>query len=134
MLQHPVGVSSILRGSVQAEFKVSMDALVPVGTMLGASHFIAGQHVDITAKTKGKGFAGAMKRHGFKGQDRSHGHSLSHRSVGSIGAQGYSRVLPGKRMPGRMGGVKTTQNNCWVYRCARSSPHCQYQDNLFSRT
>jgi ribosomal protein L3 len=97
-----------------------MDALLPVGTPLGASHFIAGQHVDIRAETKGKGFAGAMKRHGFKGQPRSHGHSLSHRSVGSIGRQGYSRVLPGKRLPGRMGGVTSIQWNCWVYRYVAS--------------
>jgi ribosomal protein L3 len=97
-----------------------MDALLPVGTPLGASHFIAGQHVDIRAETKGKGFAGAMKRHGFKGQPRSHGHSLSHRSVGSIGRQGYARVLPGKRLPGRMGGVTSIQWNCWVYRYVAS--------------
>jgi ribosomal protein L3 len=106
---------------LQVEFPVSPDALIPVGTHLGASHFVPGQHVDISADTKGKGFAGVMKRHGMKGQPRSHGASLSHRSIGSIGRQGYARVLPGRRMAGRMGGKKTTQENCWVYRCARAT-------------
>jgi large subunit ribosomal protein L3 len=103
--------------ALQVEFPVSHDALLPVGTMLNASHFVPGQHVDITAVTKGKGFAGGMKKWGFKGQGRSHGHSLSHRSVGSIGAQGYARVLPGKKMPGKMGARRRVQLNCWVYRC-----------------
>lgn len=97
---------------------MSPDALLPVGTSLGASHFMAGQHVDITAHTKGKGFAGVMKRHGFAGQPASHGVSLAHRSPGAIGAQGYARVLPGKKMAGRMGGVKSMQMNAFVYRCA----------------
>ena len=103
---------------MQAEFRVSPDALLPVGTALGAAHFIPGQHVDVQALTKGKGFAGVMKRHGFKGQPRTHGHSLSHRSGGAIGRQGISRVLPGQRMAGRMGGIKSVQSNCWVHRCA----------------
>jgi ribosomal protein L3 len=99
---------------------VSPDALLPTGTKLGASHFIPGQHVDIKALTKGKGFQGGMKKHGFKGQPRTHGVSLAHRSVGSIGMQGYARVLPGKRMPGRMGGIKAMQRNSWVARCVAS--------------
>lgn len=99
------------------EFKVSQDALMPVGTFLNAAHFLPGQHVDITAMTKDKGFQGVMKRWGFKGQDRTHGHSLSHRSLGSIGQQGYARVLPGKKMPGQMGKKRRVQLNCWVYRC-----------------
>lgn len=98
------------------EFKVSPDALLPVGTHLTAAHFVPGQHVDIVALTKGKGFQGVMKRWGFKGQPATHGASLSHRSPGSIGQQGYARVLPGKKMAGRMGGKQRTQLNCWVYR------------------
>ena len=98
---------------------------MPVGTQLGAHHFIAGQHVDITAATKGKGFQGVMKKHGFSGQPRTHGVSLAHRSTGSIGQQGYARVLPGKKMPGRMGGVKVTHKNAFVYRCD-PLPLCMY--------
>eukprot|EP00892_Ulva_mutabilis_P010249 jgi/Ulvmu1/7597/UM038_0020.1 len=98
------------------EFPVSQDALLPVGTRLNAAHFLPGQHVDVTAMTKDKGFQGVMKRWGFKGQDRTHGHSLSHRSLGSIGQQGYARVLPGKKMPGQMGKRRRVQLNCWVYR------------------
>lgn len=101
---------------LQAEFRVSPDALLPVGTQLNAAHFVAGQFVDVTGVTKGKGFQGVVKRWGMKGQARTHGHSLSHRSIGSIGMQGYSRVLPGRRMAGRMGGKRRLQLNCWVYR------------------
>jgi ribosomal protein L3 len=119
---------------VQVEFKVSPDALLPVGTHLGANHFVAGQHVDIVAHTKGKGFQGVMKKHGFKGQPRTHGHSLSHRSIGSIGRQGYSRVLPGRRMAGRMGGVKSREINCWVYRCVARVVHRTHCAHLLNET
>lgn len=101
---------------MQVEFPVSHDALLPLGTTLNAAHFVAGQHVDVTAVTKGKGFAGVMKKWGFKGQSRTHGHSLSHRSIGSIGMQGYARVLPGRKMAGKMGNRRRVQLNCWVSR------------------
>ena len=64
------------------EFRVSEDALVPVGATLSATHFVAGQTVDVTGTSKGKGFAGAMKRHNFGGMRASHGVSVSHRAHG----------------------------------------------------
>lgn len=68
-----------------AEFKVSPDACLPAGTHLLAQHFLPGQFVDCQARTIGKGFQGGMKRWGFKGGRASHGASLSHRQLGSIG-------------------------------------------------
>lgn len=93
------------------EFRVRDQAgLVPVGQSIAADWFLVGQHVDTRSTSKGKGFAGAMKRWGFHGQDRSHGVSLTHRSHGSLGgSQGSgSRVYPGKKMAGRMGGQRNT--------------------------
>jgi large subunit ribosomal protein L3 len=69
-----------------AEFRVSADAVLPVGHELRASHFVAGQFVDVTGTTIGKGFQGVMKRWGFAGQPASHGNSLAHRAAGSTGA------------------------------------------------
>lgn len=75
-----------LRGkAILRSFRVSADALLPVGTTLSALHFVPGQRVDVTADSIGKGFAGAMKRHGFSGLKASHGVSLTHRSAGSTG-------------------------------------------------
>ena len=72
--------------------------------------------MDAKADCKGKGFAGGMKRHGFKGQPASHGNSKNHRTMGSSGQSqgGGSRVLPGKKMPGRMGGQQVTVQNMKV--------------------
>lgn len=71
--------------------------------------------VDVTGNSKGKGFAGVIKRHNFKTQDASHGNSLAHRAAGSIGqCQDPGKVFKGKKMAGRMGGVKTTQQNIKV--------------------
>ena len=95
------------------EFRVSEDAMVPLGTGLSATHFVPGQYVDCRAITRGKGFAGVMKRHGFAGGNASHGASLAHRTPGSVGNnQDPGRVWPGKKMPGRMGGQhhSTIQN------------------------
>lgn len=117
-------VSAPLRGHLRAsgvsqpkrilrEFRVSPDAIVPLGTKLSAAHFVPGQDVDVRAITRGKGFAGVMKRHNFAGGNASHGASLAHRTPGSIGNnQDPGRVFPGKRMPGRMGGTahRTVQN------------------------
>lgn len=100
-----------------AEFRVRDEAgLVPIGTNLTADLFHEGQFVDVRAVTRGMGFAGGMKRHGFGGQPASHGTSLTHRALGSAGAsQGSgSRVLPGKRMAGRMGGERHTVQNLKV--------------------
>lgn len=98
---------------VLREFRVTPDAVVPLGTELSAAHFVPGQDVDVRAITRGKGFQGVMKRHNFAGGNASHGASLAHRTPGSIGQnQDPGRVFPGKKMPGRMGGTahRTVQN------------------------
>ncbi len=92
-----------------AEFRVPAENLVEVGAELTADHFVAGQRVDVTGTSKGKGFAGAMKRHNFGGLRASHGVSISHRSHGSTGqCQDPGRVFKGKKMAGHMGDHKTT--------------------------
>lgn len=99
------------------EFRVkSEEGLLPTGTLIRPDHFIQGQFVDVRSQNKGKGFAGGMKRHGFGGQPASHGNSLTHRAMGSAGQSqgGGSRVLPGKRMAGRMGGIQHTVQNLKV--------------------
>lgn len=96
------------------EFRVRDEkGLLAVGESITADWFIVGQYVDTRANCKGKGFQGAMKRWGFGGQPRSHGHSLSHRSLGGTGngQGGGSRVYPGKKMPGNMGGQRNTVQN-----------------------
>ncbi|TIA90451.1 hypothetical protein E3P99_01594 [Wallemia hederae] len=99
------------------EFRVTDDAAVPIGTTLSAAHFVPGQFVDVQATSNGKGFAGVMKRHNFKGLRATHGTSISHRSQGSTGAnQDPGRVFPGKKMAGRMGGETTTVQNLKVIR------------------
>jgi large subunit ribosomal protein L3 len=80
-----------------------------VGTELKLEQFSVGQYVDVSGITKGKGFAGTIKRHHFSSQDASHGNSLSHRVPGSIGQrQSPGKVFKGKRMAGRLGGKKRT--------------------------
>ncbi len=97
------------------EFRVSADALVEVGSELTADHFLVGQKVDVVATSKGKGFAGAMKRHNFGGLRASHGVSISHRSHGSTGqCQDPGRVFKGKKMAGHMGDARTTVQNLEV--------------------
>lgn len=99
------------------EFRISPDALLPVGTPLKASHFVPGQKIDIQGITRGKGFAGPMKRWGFKGGPASHGNSLAHRSHGSMGGtQDPGRVFKGKKMAGRMGGKNRTEQNLIIHR------------------
>jgi large subunit ribosomal protein L3 len=101
-----------------AEFRVSgEDAFLPVGAVISAEHFIAGQKVDITGHTQGKGFAGAMKRWGFGGLRATHGVSLSHRSHGSTGQrQDPGKVFKNKKMAGHMGDRQRTQQNLEVVR------------------
>jgi large subunit ribosomal protein L3 len=97
-----------------AEFPVrNEDGLLPVGVQILPDWFHVGQWVDVRSDSKGQGFAGGMKRHGFSGQEASHGNSKNHRTIGSAGpSQGSgSRVLPGKKMPGRMGGERVTLQN-----------------------
>jgi large subunit ribosomal protein L3 len=97
------------------EFRVTPDALLEVGTELSASHFVAGQYVDVTGTTIGKGFAGSMKRHNFRGLEASHGVSVSHRSHGSTGQrQDPGKVFKGKKMAGHMGDVQVTTQSLTV--------------------
>ena len=99
------------------EFPVTEDAVLPNGTEITARHFVPGQRVDIVGTSIGKGFAGGMKRHGFKGQSASHGHSKSHRSIGSTGGcQDPGKVFKGKKMAGRMGGKQITAQSLEVYK------------------
>jgi large subunit ribosomal protein L3 len=87
-------------------------AELEAGTELGVDQFEAGQKVDVTGVSKGKGFAGTVKRHNFRTQDASHGNSLSHRAPGSIGqCQTPGRVFKGKKMAGHMGNARVTTQN-----------------------
>ena len=93
-----------------AEFRVADDAILDVGTTIAASHFVAGQLVDITGHTQGKGFQGGMKRWGFGGMRATHGVSISHRALGSTGQrQDPGKVFKNKKMAGHMGDRQRTQ-------------------------
>ena len=99
------------------EFRVAEDALLDVGAEISADHFVAGQMVDISGVTQGKGFAGAMKRWNFGGLRATHGVSLSHRSHGSTGnRQDPGRVFKNKKMAGHMGARNRTQQNLEIVR------------------
>lgn len=99
------------------EFRVTDDAVVDVGAELTADHFVAGQLVDVTGDTIGKGFAGAMKRHHFHGLRASHGVSISHRSHGSTGnSQDPGKVWKGKKMAGHLGAKQRTTQHLEVAR------------------
>jgi large subunit ribosomal protein L3 len=98
-----------------AEFRVSEDALLEPGDEITAEHFVAGQYVDITGTSIGKGFAGAMKRHNFRGMEATHGVSIVHRAHGSTGQmQDPGRVFKGKRMAGHLGNERVTTQNLQV--------------------
>jgi len=100
-----------------AEFRVPPDGLIPVGAELTADHFVAGQFVDVTGTTTGKGFAGGMKRWNFGGLRASHGVSISHRSLGSTGGrQDPGKVFKNKKMAGHLGGDRVTTQNLRVVR------------------
>jgi large subunit ribosomal protein L3 len=97
------------------EFRVTPDAVLEPGAEISAAHFVAGQFIDVTGTTIGKGFAGAMKRHNFGGLRASHGVSVSHRSHGSTGGrQDPGKVFKNKKMAGHMGVVRVTQQNLTV--------------------
>ncbi len=100
-----------------AEFRVSPENLIDVGAEITADHFVEGQFVDVSGTTIGKGFAGVMKRHGFRGLRASHGVSLKHRSGGSTGnSQDPGKVFKGKKMAGQMGNTNVTTQNLRVVR------------------
>jgi len=97
------------------EFRVDADTLVDVGATLSAEHFLAGQRVDVTGTTIGKGYGGAMKRWNFSGLEASHGVSISHRSPGSTGnRQDPGRTFKGKKMAGHLGQERVTTQNLVV--------------------
>ena len=91
------------------------DPGVSEGDQIDVEVFDVGDHVDVVGRSKGRGFAGAVKRYGFRGGPKTHGQSDRQRAVGSIGAtSGTARVFPGKRMPGHMGNQRVTAQNLEV--------------------
>ncbi|AML50598.1 MULTISPECIES: 50S ribosomal protein L3 [Falsihalocynthiibacter] len=100
-----------------AEFRVSEANLIAIGAEISAEHYIAGQKVDVSGTSIGKGFQGAMKRHNFGGLRATHGVSVSHRSHGSTGqCQDPGKVFKGKKMAGHMGSARVTTQNLEVMR------------------
>jgi large subunit ribosomal protein L3 len=99
-----------------AEIRTEDASEYELGQEIAASVFEAGQYVDVTGKSKGKGTAGVMKRHGFRGLSSSHGTQRKHRAPGSIGACATpGRVFKGVRMAGRMGAERTTVQSLTVH-------------------
>jgi len=100
------------------EFRTdALEEGVEVGSEMGVDQFEAGQKVDVRGVSKGKGYAGVIKRWNFSGQDNSHGNSISHRAPGSIGqCQTPGRVFKGKKMAGHMGNAKVTTQNLEIVR------------------
>ena len=97
------------------EFRVGADSLIDVGAELVPSHFLAGQYIDVTGTTVGKGFQGPMKRWNFAGLEATHGVSVSHRSHGSTGQrQDPGRTFKGKKMAGHLGDERVTIQNLQV--------------------
>jgi large subunit ribosomal protein L3 len=98
-----------------AEFRVTDDALLEVGSELSVEHFVPGQFVDVIGTTIGKGFAGGMKRHNFGGLRATHGVSVSHRSHGSTGQrQDPGKTFKNKKMAGHLGDERVTTQNLRV--------------------
>jgi len=111
--------SGVEAGDGLWEFRLDGEegAELEAGSEIKADIFAAGQIVDVTGVSKGKGFAGAVKRHNFRTQDATHGNSLAHRAPGSIGqCQTPGRVFKGKKMAGQMGNVRKTTQNLEVVR------------------
>lgn len=101
---------------VLREFPLGADEVPEAGQSMTVEVFAPGDSVKVTGKSKGKGFQGVVKRHGFTGRPGGHGHPMS-RNPGSIGpGTNPSRVIKGKRLPGQMGGTRTTVRNLKVVR------------------
>jgi len=99
------------------EFRVAADATFELGQELNASLFEAGQKIDVSGTSKGRGFAGVMKRYDFAGGRATHGAEKVHRQMGSTGqCQWPGRVFPGKKMPGHYGNERVTTQNLEVVR------------------
>jgi len=123
-LNEPSGTH--IPGRIVKEFHVTPDSYIPVGTQISALHFVPGQLVDCQGISKGKGFAGVMKRHNFSGGRATHGNSRNHRTPGSTGAcQDPGKVWKGKKMPGRMGAETVTVQNLKVIKI------CPVRDLIF---
>lgn len=102
---------------IVSEFRVNEDALIEIGAEITADHYLAGQKVDVSGLTIGKGFAGAMKRWNFGGLRATHGVSLSHRSHGSTGQrQDPGKTFKNKKMAGHLGQEAITTLNVTVFR------------------
>lgn len=98
------------------EFRISQNNFIDIASNLEVDHFFSGQHVDVSGISIGKGFAGSMKRHNFRGLEASHGVSISHRSHGSTGGrQDPGKVFKNKKMAGHMGCQKVTIQNLQVF-------------------
>ncbi|HMK14651.1 MAG TPA: 50S ribosomal protein L3 [Burkholderiales bacterium] len=111
--------AAVEAGCVLREFRVAQEEIanLKVGAAIGVDIFKVGQKVDVTGTSRGKGFAGVIKRHHFKSNRASHGNSVSHNKPGSTGQrQDPGRVFPGKRMPGQLGNVKRTALSLEVLR------------------
>ena len=107
--------ASVEPKSKVAEFRVSEENMLDVGAEITAEHFVAGQKVDVTGTSVGKGFQGVMKRYNFGGGRATHGNSVSHRSHVSTGQrQDPGKVFKGKKMAGHMGAVRVTTQNVEV--------------------
>lgn len=97
------------------EFRVAEDALLEPGAVISAAHFAVGQKIDVAGTSKGKGFAGGMKRWNFRGLEASHGVSVSHRSLGSTGnRQDPGKTFKNKKMAGHLGQERITTLNLEV--------------------
>jgi len=111
--------AGVVAGELLREFPVAPEALadLKVGATIGVDTFKAGELVDVTGTSKGRGFSGSIRRHNFSSNRASHGNSRSHNSPGSIGmAQDPGRVFPGKRMAGQYGNVTRTVQTLTVVR------------------
>ncbi|WP_414040226.1 50S ribosomal protein L3 [Acidithiobacillus sp. M4-SHS-6] len=109
--------SGVVPGRVLKEFRVEDTGVYAQGAEIGLDLFTAGQKVDVTGTSKGKGFAGAIKRHNFRSNRASHGNSRSHNAPGSIGCrQTPGRVFKGKKMAGHLGDEQVTTLNLELVR------------------
>ncbi|GAB2190909.1 50S ribosomal protein L3 [Sessilibacter sp. MAH2] len=109
--------ANVEAGSSLVEFRLEGEESFEVGAELSLDVFESGQKVDVIGTSKGKGFAGGVKRWNFRTQDATHGNSLSHRAPGSIGqCQTPGRVFKGKKMAGHLGAVRKTVQNLEVVR------------------
>ncbi|MEI6736394.1 MAG: 50S ribosomal protein L3 [Actinomycetes bacterium] len=107
--------AGVTPGKALVELRLEDVSAFTIGQELGADVFEKGEMIDVTAVSKGKGFAGGMKRHNFKGQGAAHGNHKHHRAPGSIGACATpGRVFKGTKMAGRMGGEQVTTTNLEV--------------------